>query len=208
VRPAAPADGVAPLSLADVEERVGQLMRINQGALDAMGVGHPHIHRVLRLAAAHGFDAGKLTGAGGGGCVIVLQPSAAPAASASASSPSASCFALRDVEAFTSELRQELGCDYLETVVGQAGVWIRGNGTTLRQLPELQADPAPQERPLAQQPLASPATAAEGAKSSCALWRSRTPALLSACALVAAAVFAFVSLRKRSTPASLHLRRW
>jgi hypothetical protein len=224
VRPSAGADesvaaasaSSASLSLAEVEERVGQLMRINQGALDAMGVGHPHIHRVLRLAAAHGFDAGKLTGAGGGGCVIILQPSAAASASpiqASAAGSSASVSAAsaraaaRDVECFTSELRQELGCDYLETVVGQAGVWIRSNGTTLRTLPELQADPPPQERPAqtdsAQQVHGRTAVGAGAACSGCP-WRAPAPALLSALSVVAAALVAFVALRKRG---GLHLRR-
>jgi hypothetical protein len=141
--PAAPAAASsvapAPLSLPALEERAGQLMRINQGALDAMGVGHPQIHRVLRLAAAHGFDSGKLTGAGGGGCVIVLQPSAGSPSDSEASAAAASTPASRaaSLEAFTRELRQELNCDYLETVVGQAGAWIRSN-VTLDQVPELQ----------------------------------------------------------------------
>lgn len=143
---APPAVSTSALPLHELESRVGALMRVNQGVLCGLGVGHPAIDRVLQLAAAHGFDAGKLTGAGGGGCVIVLQPTAAavaPAAdfatvpaAAAAPSPAAASSAAA-LAAFTSELQSQLGCEYLETIVGQAGVWIRG-AVTLDQLPELQ----------------------------------------------------------------------
>lgn len=130
-------------SMAEIESRAGDLMRLNQGLLDAMGVGHAVIHKVLQLAASHGFTAGKLTGAGGGGCVIILQPSAAAASADAASSSSATAAASSasaatpSLSGFTSALQSSLNCEYLETVVGQAGVWIR-NGVSLRQLPELQ----------------------------------------------------------------------
>jgi len=151
----------AALPLSELESRVGALMRVNQGVLCGLGVGHPAIDRVLQLAAAHGFDAGKLTGAGGGGCVIVLQPTSiaaaaadsaavapipsvpAPADAGAATSASPSGGAAADaaaaaapLAAFTSALQSELGCEYLETIVGQAGVWIRSQ-VTLDQLPEL-----------------------------------------------------------------------
>lgn len=154
------------LSVSALESRAGDLLCLNQGLLDAMGVGHEVIHRVLALGRAHGFRAGKLTGAGGGGCVIILQPSetaatedaaaaasaaaassstAAAAAPAAASAPSAAVAAAAtaapSLSKFTAALESTLHCEYLETVVGQAGVWIR-NDCTLRQLPELAATAA------------------------------------------------------------------
>lgn len=47
---------------------------MNQHLLNALGVGHPAIDRVCSLAASLGLNA-KLTGGGGGGCVIALLPS-------------------------------------------------------------------------------------------------------------------------------------
>ena len=47
------------------------LMHENQTLLDALGVSHPTIDSVLSVAERHGL-AGKLTGAGGGGCVLLL----------------------------------------------------------------------------------------------------------------------------------------
>lgn len=144
---APPAVSTSALPLHELESRVGALMRVNQGVLCGLGVGHPAIDRVLQLAAAHGFDAGKLTGAGGGGCVIVLQPTVAAVASSADSatvpaaaaipSPAAAVSSSAALAAFTSELQSQLGCEYLETIVGQAGVWIRG-AVTLDQLPEMQ----------------------------------------------------------------------
>ena len=65
-------------------------MSINQGLLNAVGVGHPALTAVVEAAATAsgsstsdgegGPDAGsrgfaaKLTGAGGGGCAIILSP--------------------------------------------------------------------------------------------------------------------------------------
>lgn len=138
---ATPAAPSSKLSVFEFESRAGDLMRLNQGLLDAMGVGHEVIHRVLALGKAHGFSAGKLTGAGGGGCVIVLQPTvatgdAAASSSAAPASASAAAATAPSLSGFTSALQSSLNCEYLETVVGQAGVWIR-NDVTLRQLPEL-----------------------------------------------------------------------
>ena len=131
------------LSMSELESRAGDLMRLNQGLLDAMGVGHEIIARVLALGKQHGFAAGKLTGAGGGGCVIILKPTAAEgeaatdASSAAGTAASASAGAAApSLSGFTAALQSSLNCEYLETVVGQAGVWIR-NDVTLRQLPEL-----------------------------------------------------------------------
>jgi len=40
--------------------------------LNAIGVGHPQCDRVVQLSAQHGGLAAKITGGGGGGCVITL----------------------------------------------------------------------------------------------------------------------------------------
>ena len=46
---------------------------MNQHLLNAIGVGHPSIDKVCTLATSLGLSA-KLTGGGGGGCVIALLP--------------------------------------------------------------------------------------------------------------------------------------
>ena len=46
---------------------------MNQHLLNALGVGHAALDRVYALARERGLAA-KLTGAGGGGCAIVLVP--------------------------------------------------------------------------------------------------------------------------------------
>lgn len=51
-----------------------ELFSFNQHLLNALGVGHPTIDRVCQLAASLGLHS-KLTGGGGGGCVIALLPS-------------------------------------------------------------------------------------------------------------------------------------
>ena len=52
--------------------RFGELMTINHGLLVALGVSHPRIERVRELVDHQGIGWTKLTGAGGGGCVITL----------------------------------------------------------------------------------------------------------------------------------------
>ena len=53
--------------------RPQELVKLNQHLLNALGAGHESIDRVLDIASSAGH-AGKLTGAGGGGCVIVHLP--------------------------------------------------------------------------------------------------------------------------------------
>lgn len=48
-----------------------ELVGMNQSLLNCLGVGHPQLDRVAQVAAAHGLAA-KLTGAGGGGCALLL----------------------------------------------------------------------------------------------------------------------------------------
>lgn len=55
-------------------ERVGHLMDINHGALATLGVSTPGLDRACHIARDAGALGAKLTGAGGGGCVVALLP--------------------------------------------------------------------------------------------------------------------------------------
>lgn len=48
-------------------------MDMNHHILNAIGVGHPALTQVVGIAAGADCHA-KLTGAGGGGCAIILLP--------------------------------------------------------------------------------------------------------------------------------------
>lgn len=61
------------LSLTEKEEKLGELMEMNQGLLQCMGVSHASIETVLRTTLKYKLVS-KLTGAGGGGCVLTLIP--------------------------------------------------------------------------------------------------------------------------------------
>ena len=56
----------------DCLRRVGELMTINHGMLNAIGVSHPRLERIRELVDHEGIGWTKLTGAGGGGCSITL----------------------------------------------------------------------------------------------------------------------------------------
>jgi mevalonate kinase len=56
----------------DALNRLGELMNINQGLLIAIGVSHEALDRLVYAARASGALGAKLTGAGGGGCMIAL----------------------------------------------------------------------------------------------------------------------------------------
>lgn len=61
-----------------VHKRMHQLVLENQEYLRRFGVSHESIEKIVALSETFGF-ASKLTGAGGGGCVITLLPSDAQA---------------------------------------------------------------------------------------------------------------------------------
>lgn len=53
---------------------LGELMNINQGLLDALGVSNKRLNDLIYAARVAGALGSKITGAGGGGCVIALAP--------------------------------------------------------------------------------------------------------------------------------------
>ncbi|CAN8265363.1 unnamed protein product [Cochlearia groenlandica] len=61
------------VSLTEKEESIKELMEMNQGLLQSMGVSHSSIDTVIRITVKHKLTS-KLTGAGGGGCVLTLLP--------------------------------------------------------------------------------------------------------------------------------------
>ncbi|MFH1775015.1 MAG: mevalonate kinase [Methanobacteriota archaeon] len=55
-------------------EDVGELMNINHGLLDALGVSTEKLNELVYAARNAGAKGAKLTGAGGGGCMIAYAP--------------------------------------------------------------------------------------------------------------------------------------
>ncbi len=56
------------------EKKLGELMNINHGLLDALGVNTPALSRMVYLARQKGALGSKITGAGGGGSIIAYCP--------------------------------------------------------------------------------------------------------------------------------------
>jgi mevalonate kinase len=54
--------------------QLGRLLNMNHSLLEVLGVGHPVISRMILAARNAGAYGAKLTGAGGGGCMIALCP--------------------------------------------------------------------------------------------------------------------------------------
>jgi mevalonate kinase len=53
---------------------LGWYMDMNHALLDALGVGHPALTRLVLAARSAGAFGAKLTGAGGGGCMVAVCP--------------------------------------------------------------------------------------------------------------------------------------
>lgn len=53
---------------------VGELMNVNHGLLEALGVSTEQLSKAVYAARKAGASGAKLTGAGGGGCMIALTP--------------------------------------------------------------------------------------------------------------------------------------
>lgn len=58
----------------DEPQYLGRLMDMNHALLDVLGVGHPQLSRLVLAARATGAYGAKITGAGGGGCMVALAP--------------------------------------------------------------------------------------------------------------------------------------
>src|SRR5690606_2916637 len=67
------AEGAAALVRQDYRT-LGLLMNLCQGLLNAIGVSTPELERMVDIAREHGAAGAKLTGAGGGGCIVALCP--------------------------------------------------------------------------------------------------------------------------------------
>jgi mevalonate kinase len=55
-------------------KELGRYMDMNHALLDALGVGHPQLSRIVLASRAAGAFGAKITGAGGGGCMVALCP--------------------------------------------------------------------------------------------------------------------------------------
>lgn len=55
-------------------EDIGGLMNINHGLLESLGVGNESLSKLVHAARAAGARGAKITGAGGGGCMIAYAP--------------------------------------------------------------------------------------------------------------------------------------
>ena len=56
------------------QRALGRYMDINHELLEALGVGHPTLTRLVTAARAAGAYGAKITGAGGGGSIVALCP--------------------------------------------------------------------------------------------------------------------------------------
>ncbi|KAL4578068.1 hypothetical protein LXL04_014183 [Taraxacum kok-saghyz] len=99
------------LAVVEKEEKVEELMEMNQGLLQCMGVSHPSIETVISTTHKYKLSS-KLTGAGGGGCVLTLLPALLSASV---------------VDAVTAELEQR-GFRCFHAGIGGGGLEIRFGG--------------------------------------------------------------------------------
>jgi mevalonate kinase len=66
-------NALAALKSGDLK-KLGILFNLNQGLLDALGVSTPELSKLITIARENGAHGSKLTGAGGGGCIIAVSP--------------------------------------------------------------------------------------------------------------------------------------
>ncbi len=66
-------EGEAVLAAGDLDE-LGELMNVNHGLLSALGVSAASLDDMVWAARDAGALGAKLTGAGGGGCILALDP--------------------------------------------------------------------------------------------------------------------------------------
>jgi mevalonate kinase len=64
-------EGIAALQACD-HAALGEIMQMCHGVLGALGVSSPVLDAMCSTALRHGALGAKLTGAGGGGCILVL----------------------------------------------------------------------------------------------------------------------------------------
>jgi len=55
-------------------KELGRYLDMNHALLEALGVGHPQLSKLVLVARAQGAFGAKITGAGGGGCMVALCP--------------------------------------------------------------------------------------------------------------------------------------
>jgi mevalonate kinase len=70
-------DAIEGVSLAAIHylsnpRELGRYMNMNHALLEALGVGHPQLSRLVLAARSAGAFGAKITGAGGGGCMVAL----------------------------------------------------------------------------------------------------------------------------------------
>ncbi len=55
-------------------KELGKYMNMNHALLEVLGVGHPQLAKMVLAARSAGAFGAKITGAGGGGCMVALCP--------------------------------------------------------------------------------------------------------------------------------------
>ncbi|MDO9550800.1 MAG: mevalonate kinase [Methanoregula sp.] len=55
-------------------KELGRYMNMNHALLEVLGVGHPQLGKMVLAARSAGAFGAKITGAGGGGCMVALCP--------------------------------------------------------------------------------------------------------------------------------------
>ena len=66
-------EGVKAIEQGELEQ-LGELMNINQGLLNALGVSSWELEEMIQISRSHGALGAKLTGGGGGGSIVAVCP--------------------------------------------------------------------------------------------------------------------------------------